>query len=77
ATTIHLMQGPPYIYQGEEIGMKNPRFEDITTYRDIESQNMYEVMLEKGKTKEEALAILQGKPRDNARTPMQWTAEKN
>ncbi|AOZ87989.1 alpha,alpha-phosphotrehalase [Bacillus xiamenensis] len=77
ATTIHLMQGTPYIYQGEEIGMKNPRFEDISSYRDIESLNMYEVMLEKGKTEEEALAILQVKSRDNARTPMQWTSEKN
>ncbi|MFW0810178.1 alpha,alpha-phosphotrehalase [Bacillus pumilus] len=77
ATTIHLMQGTPYIYQGEEIGMKNPQFEDISSYRDIESLNMYEVMLEKGKSKEEALAILQVKSRDNARTPMQWTSEKN
>ncbi|PCK22612.1 alpha,alpha-phosphotrehalase [Bacillus pumilus] len=77
ATTIHLMQGTPYIYQGEEIGMKNPRFKDISSYRDIESLNMYEAMLEKGKTEEEALAILQVKSRDNARTPMQWTSEKN
>ncbi|WP_353856376.1 alpha,alpha-phosphotrehalase [Bacillus sp. Bos-x628] len=77
ATTIHLMQGTPYIYQGEEIGMKNPTFRDMTSYRDVESFNMYEVMLKKGKTEEEALAILQAKSRDNARTPMQWTSEKN
>ena len=77
ATTIHLMQGTPYIYQGEEIGMKNPRFEDISSYRDIESLNMYEAMLEKGKSEEETLAILQVKSRDNARTPMQWSTEKN
>ncbi|MFS0655852.1 alpha,alpha-phosphotrehalase [Bacillus sp. 179-C3.3 HS] len=77
ATTIHLMQGTPYIYQGEEIGMKNPRFEDISSYRDVESLNMYEVMLQKGRSKEEALEILQVKSRDNARTPMQWTSGEN
>lgn len=47
ATTIHLMQGTPYIYQGEEFGMTNPKFETIEQYRDVESLNMYEMKKER------------------------------
>jgi trehalose-6-phosphate hydrolase len=72
ATTIHMMQGTPYIYQGEEIGMTNPNFESIEDYRDVESLNMYKVMQDKGLAKEEILEILKQKSRDNSRTPVQW-----
>lgn len=77
ATTIHMMNGTPYIYQGEEIGMTNPNFNDISDYRDVESLNAYELMKNDGKTDQEIIGILQQKSRDNARTPMQWSAEKN
>lgn len=72
ATAIHLMQGTPYIYQGEEIGMTDPKFTDIRDYRDVESLNMYRILLEQGKSEQEVLDILQRKSRDNSRTPMQW-----
>ncbi|WP_428910690.1 alpha,alpha-phosphotrehalase [Niallia sp. Krafla_26] len=75
ATTIHMMQGTPYIYQGEEFGMTNPNFNSIEQYRDVESLNAYKEMQDKGMTDEEIIEILQQKSRDNGRTPMQWSAE--
>lgn len=72
ATAVHLMKGTPYIYQGEEIGMTNPEFEDIEEYRDVESINYYNILKEEGKEEEEILEILKSKSRDNSRTPMQW-----
>lgn len=72
ATAVHLMKGTPYIYQGEEIGMTNPEFENIEEYRDVESINYYNILKEKGIKKEEILEILKSKSRDNSRTPMQW-----
>lgn len=72
AGMIHFMRGTPYIYQGEEIGMLNAHFPSIDHYRDVESQNYYRILLEKGKTEEEALAALAERSRDNSRTPMQW-----
>ena len=72
ATSIHMLRGTPYIYQGEELGMTNAYYTNIDQYRDIESLNYYKIMLERGKTPEEALAILQARSRDNGRTPMQW-----
>ncbi len=77
ATCIHLMRGTPYIYQGEELGMTNPHYREISQYRDVESLNYYEILLKQGKTEKEALEILAARSRDNARTPMQWTGEKN
>ncbi|MCF6410665.1 alpha,alpha-phosphotrehalase [Pseudalkalibacillus salsuginis] len=77
ATTIHMMHGTPYIYQGEEIGMTNPGFEEIGSYRDVESINAFEKMKNEGKSVKEILEILKQKSRDNSRTPMQWNAEKN
>ncbi|MFV9510602.1 alpha,alpha-phosphotrehalase [Tepidibacillus sp. LV47] len=77
ATTIHLMEGTPYIYQGEEIGMTNPYFDDIFDYRDVESINAYHLLKEKGKSEEEIMAALKQKSRDNSRTPMQWNGDKN
>ncbi|WP_100012802.1 alpha,alpha-phosphotrehalase [Lentibacillus sediminis] len=77
ATTLHMMQGTSYIYQGEEIGMTNPRFTSIEQYRDVESLNAYKMLREQGKTEQEILSILDQKSRDNARTPMQWSDEKH
>lgn len=77
ATLVHFMQGTPYIYQGEELGMTNAHFTTIEEYRDVESLNYYQILLENGKSEEEALHILSERSRDNSRTPMQWSAEKN
>ena len=75
AACIHLMRGTPYIYQGEEIGMTNPGYTSIDQYRDVESLNHYQILLDKGKTEGEALEILSVRSRDNGRTPMQWSEE--
>lgn len=77
ATSIHMLRGTPYIYQGEEIGMTNPHYEDISQYRDVESLNYYQILIEKGKSKVEALNILGERSRDNSRTPMQWDDSEN
>ncbi|MBQ6448997.1 MULTISPECIES: alpha,alpha-phosphotrehalase [Niallia] len=77
ATTIHMMQGTPYIYQGEELGMTDPKFTSIDQYRDVESLNMYNILQANGKPEEEILEILRRKSRDNSRTPVQWNGEKN
>ena len=71
---LHGMQGTPYIYQGEELGMTNPHFSRITDYRDVESLNMFAELRANGRAPEELLAILASKSRDNGRTPMQWDA---
>lgn len=76
AGMIHLMRGTPYVYQGEELGMLNAHFPSIEQYRDVESLNYYQILLEEGKTEAEALEILSARSRDNARTPMQWNGEK-
>lgn len=74
-TFLHMMQGTPYIYQGEELGMTNVAFPSIDDYRDIETRNRYREMVEElGVDPQEALAFNQRKSRDNARTPMQWDA---
>lgn len=72
ATVLHGMQGTPYIYQGEELGMTNVRFSDIGQYRDIEILNMYRERMEKGYSKESVMESIYARGRDNARTPMQW-----
>lgn len=77
ATAMHMLQGTPYIYQGEEIGMTNPKFESIEQYRDVESLNIYDIKREEGLSKEEIIGILKQKSRDNSRTPMQWNEEVN
>ncbi|MGE6598663.1 alpha,alpha-phosphotrehalase [Bacillus proteolyticus] len=77
ATAMHMLQGTPYIYQGEEIGMTNPNFESIEQYRDVESLNIYDIKQEEGLSKEEIIGILKQKSRDNSRTPMQWNEEAN
>lgn len=77
ATTIHMMQGTPYIYQGEEFAMTNPKFEDILEYRDVESLNMFDIKTSQGMSKEEILEILKSKSRDNSRTPVQWNDQNH
>lgn len=77
AMVLHGMQGTPYIYQGEELGMTNPGFTDIEQYRDVESLNMFRELSEQGRDSAELLAILATKSRDNSRTPMQWNASPN
>jgi trehalose-6-phosphate hydrolase len=77
ATTLHMMQGTPYIYQGEEIGMTNPGFRSIDEFRDVESLNAFEMLKRQGKSEQEIIEILNHKSRDNSRTPMQWTDEAN
>ncbi|WP_409252024.1 alpha,alpha-phosphotrehalase [Bacillus sp. SCS-153A] len=77
ATTIHMMQGTPYIYQGEEFGMTNPKFTSIEEYRDVESINIFNILKEEGKSEEEILEILRHKSRDNSRTPVQWDSSEN
>ncbi len=77
AGIIHLMRGTPYIYQGEEIGMLNTHFTDINQYKDVESLNYYKILLAQGKTKDEAIHIINERSRDNCRTPMQWDSSVN
>ncbi|MGE7824001.1 alpha,alpha-phosphotrehalase [Paenibacillus sp. NPDC093718] len=72
ATTLHGLQGTPYVYQGEEIGMPDPKWNDISEFRDIESLNMYTILQEQGKTPEEAAHIVKVRSRDNSRLPMLW-----
>ncbi|WHZ33137.1 alpha,alpha-phosphotrehalase [Desemzia incerta] len=73
AQTIHLLRGTPYIYQGEEIGMTNPNYSDISDFVDVETINAYEELKEKGLEHEEIMDIIREKSRDNSRTPMQWS----
>ena len=77
AAAIHMMRGTPYVYQGEELGMTNAHYNDISQYRDVESMNYYKILLDQGKTKEQALKVLAARSRDNSRTPMQWSDDKN
>ena len=77
ATMIHCMRGTPYIYQGEEIGMTNTDFTDISQFKDVESLNHYEILQQKGLSAKDALRIIQIHSRDNGRTPMQWNGEVN
>lgn len=77
AAAIHLNRGTPFVYQGEEIGLLNPGYTDIGDYQDVESLNYFQLLLEQGVTKEDALEILQKKSRDNSRTPIPWNQKKN
>ncbi len=72
ATVLHMMQGTPFIYQGEEIGMTNIDWDDITRYRDIESMNYYNEKKTEGVPEQEIMQSIRTKGRDNARTPFQW-----
>ena len=78
ATCIHMMQGTPYVYQGEELGMTNCPFNTLENFRDLESINAFHQLTEQGKiTEEEMMAASGYKGRDNARTPMQWDDSAN
>lgn len=79
AVCLHLLQGTPYIYQGEEIGMTNAHFDKLSEYRDIETLNAYRdnVELNQLLTKEDMMARIEANSRDNSRTPMQWDTKKN
>ena len=77
AMTLHGMQGTPYIFQGEEIGMTNPGYTRLDQYRDVESLNMFAEKTEEGVYSPDILAILARKSRDNGRSPMQWDASEN
>ena len=78
ATCLHMMQGTPYVYQGEELGMTNTVFNSVDDFRDLESINAYRELVESGLfTKEDMFPKIAHKSRDNARTPMQWDASEN
>ncbi|WP_057745632.1 glycoside hydrolase family 13 protein [Liquorilactobacillus capillatus] len=79
AATLHMMQGTPYIYQGEELGMTNAHFTDLQQYRDIESLEAYHQLVEKEKLTDHdsMMRYLATESRDNARTPMQWDDSQN
>jgi oligo-1,6-glucosidase len=78
ATFLHMMQGTPYIYQGEELGMTNVKFARIEDYNDVEIHNMYrEKVIEGGAFPDDVMKSIYAKGRDNARTPMQWDANEN
>ncbi|CAH2212497.1 alpha,alpha-phosphotrehalase [Tepidibacter aestuarii] len=77
ATSIHMLRGTPYIYQGEEFGMTNQYIGMIENYKDVESINYYNILKSEGKDEKEIINILQAKSRDNARTPMQWDESEN
>ncbi len=78
ATCLHMMQGTPYIYQGQELGMTNVPFETIEDFRDLDSINAYYELTEQGVfSKEEMMRFLRYKSRDNARTPFQWNEKEN
>lgn len=77
ATMLHMQQGTPYIYQGEEIGMTNVKFPSINDYNDIEGLNMYKERIALGYSEKEVMESLYAKGRDNARTPMQWDDSEN
>ena len=77
ATVIHLLRGTPYVYMGEEIGMTDPEYRSMSDYVDVEALNEYKALVAKGIDEDEAFAVVHGKARDNARTPMQWDASEN
>ncbi|MEZ9130561.1 glucohydrolase [Vibrio breoganii] len=77
ATTMHFLKGTPYIYQGEEIGMTNVKFDSLEQYRDIETLNFYDVKITSGVSHEHMMNAIHENSRDNSRTPMQWDDTDN
>ncbi|MED3624739.1 glycoside hydrolase family 13 protein [Neobacillus thermocopriae] len=77
AAMYFLMQGTPFIYQGQEIGMTNVKFDSIDEYNDVSAKNMYRMKREQGVPHEEIMEIIWASGRDNARTPMQWSDSEN
>ena len=78
-TFLHMLQGTPYVYQGDELGMTNIQFTDLSEARDVETFNAYRLYVEQRKvlTHDEMMACINARGRDNARTPMQWSGTKN
>ena len=72
-----LLRGIPFIYQGQEIGMKNAKWNSIDEYDDISTKDQYQIARKAGLSDQEALEVCNRMSRDNARTPMQWTSEEN
>ncbi len=77
ATLLHLQKGTPYIYQGEEIGMTNVKFNSIEDYNDIETLGFYKKNIDEGRSVEDMMEAVWANSRDNARTPMQWNSDDN
>lgn len=77
AISLHMLQGTPYIYQGEEIGMTDPKFTSIDQYRDIETLNAYRSLRNQDLDEDTIMKVIGQKSRDNSRTPVQWTDEEN
>ena len=77
ATTVHLLRGTPYIYQGEEIGMTDPDYDSIDNYVDVEAINAYRELLERGMSSDGAFDIVHSKACDNSRVPMHWNSGEN
>jgi alpha-glucosidase len=77
ATMYFLMQGTPFIYQGQEIGMTNVKFDSIDDYNDVAIKNFYHNESESGKSHQEIMEVIWAKGRDNSRTPMQWNTSEN
>ncbi|MBM7603822.1 alpha-glucosidase [Metabacillus crassostreae] len=77
ATMYFLMQGTPFIYQGQEIGMTNVKFDSIEEYNDVATKNMYRFKREEGVSHDEIMEVIWATSRDNSRTPMQWSNEPN
>jgi len=77
AAVFMLQRGIPFIYQGQEIGMSNVKFKSIDDYQDLATHGLYQEALKAGYDKEEVMEVVWRRSRDNSRTPMQWSAEKN
>lgn len=77
ATLYFLMQGTPFIYQGQEIGMTNVKFSSINDYDDVRMRNFYHYERERGRPEKEIMEVIWQTSRDNSRTPMQWNDDKN
>ncbi|WP_138416243.1 glycoside hydrolase family 13 protein [Aquibacillus sediminis] len=77
ATFYFLMQGTPFIYQGQEIGMTNVKFDSIDDYNDVAIKNLYKKERDEGKSHEEVMEVIWKNGRDNSRTPMQWSSDAN
>ncbi|GMA98029.1 alpha-glucosidase [Pelosinus sp. IPA-1] len=77
ATVLFTLKGTPFIYEGEELGMTNIKLSSIECYDDIASKGQYEIALQEGFSKRQALEFVWYYSRDNARTPMQWTSDKH